>query len=103
MEETSTGRPQGTGYINSSNITNSFNTIVNLAPEIDERHQIQQWLSPLEPQRRHRHVQGDRLDSVGNWVLETSEFRKWSDAEDGFAEPVLFCYGNPGVGKTFFR
>jgi len=26
-------------------------------------------------------------------VLETSEFRKWRDAEDGCVEPVLFCCG----------
>ena len=64
---------------------------------------ILQWLSPLEPYQRHQSVQGDRLGSVGNWVLETTEFSKWRDAEDGDVEPVLFCYGNPGVGKTYVR
>jgi len=38
---------------------------------------------------------------VGNWVPETPEFREWSDREDGCVEQVLFCYGNPGVGKTY--
>ena len=57
-----------------------------------------QWLSLLEPQKRHQSVRTDRLDSLGNWVLETSEFRKWDDMEDGWAEPV-FCYGDSGVGK----
>ena len=94
-----------TGNINSfNNNNNSFNNIVNYIAEEDaEGRQILQWLSPLEPQQRHRGVQADRLDSVGSWILETSEFRKWRDAEDGCAEPVLFCYGNPGVGKTYVR
>jgi len=78
--------------------------MVNFVTEIDaEGHQILQWLSPLEPQQRHQGVRADRLDGVGNWVLETSEFRKWHDLEDGSAQPVLFCYGNPGVGKTYVR
>ena len=82
---------------------NSLNNIVNFITEIDaEGHQILQWLSPLEPQQRHQGVRISRLNGVGNWVLETSEFRRWRDADD-CAEPVLFCYGNPGVGKTHVR
>ena len=89
---------------NNSNNNNSFNNIVNFVTEIDdEGQQILRWLSPLEPQQRHQGVRTDRLDSVGSWVLETSEFRKWREAEDGSVEQVLFCYGNPGVGKTFVR
>ena len=83
---------------------NLFYNIVNSIGEEDiEGRQILEWLSPLEPQKRHRGVQADRHDSVGNWVLETSEFRKWRDAKDGCVEPVLFVYGNPGVGKTYVR
>jgi len=37
--------------------------------------------------------------------METKEFRKWhglgKEVEDNKA--ILFCYGNPGVGKTFIR
>jgi len=95
---------QPTSNMNSFNNNNPFNNIANFIPEIgDEGRQILQWLSPLEPQQRHQGVQADRLDGVGNWVLETSAFRKWRDAEDGCVEPVLFCYGNPGVGKTYVR
>jgi len=88
-----------------SNNENSFNnSIFNfLAETDDEGRQILQWLSPLEPQQRHQSVRTDRLDGVGNWVLETSEFKKWRDAEEDSAEQVLFCYGNPGVGKTYVR
>ena len=95
---------QNTGNINSFNNNNSFNNIVNNVTNIgDKGHQILQWLSPLEPQQRHQGVRTDRLPGVGNWVLETSEFRKWRDAEDGRVGLVLFCYGNPGVGKTYVR
>ena len=89
--------------MNSFNSLTNYN-IVNTAARLDaERHQILQWLSPLEPQQRHQGVRTGRLDGVGNWVLETTEFRKWCDVEDGHVEPVLFCYGNPGVGKTHIR
>jgi len=93
---------QATGNINSFN-NNTYNNF-NFITEIDnEWLQILKWLSPLEPQNRHQNVRTDRLDGVGNWMLETSEFRKWRDPEDGGSEQVLFCSGNPGVGKTYFR
>jgi len=93
-----------TGNVNSFNVSTNHNNIVNFITEIDtEEHQILQWLSPLKPQRRHQAVRTSRLDGIGNWVLETTQFREWSDREDGYVEPVLFCRGNPGVGKTFLR
>ena len=89
-------------HINSFNVNS--NNIVNFITEINaEGRQILKWLSSLEPQKRHQGVRIDRLDGVGNWVLETTEFRKWSDKEYGCVEPVLFCCGNPGVGKTYLR
>jgi len=48
-------------------------------------------------------VRTERLDDVGNSLLETNEFRKWRSGEDGVDKAVLFCYGSPGVGKTFLR
>ena len=99
----SSGRQQVSGNINSFNVLNT-NNIVNFITEIDaEGRQILQWLSLLEPQQRHQGLRIDRLDGVGNWLLETPQFREWSDKEDGCAEPVLFCCGNPGVGKTYLR
>jgi len=83
---------------------NSFNNIVYFSKDSkEEKPEIMQWLSPLEPQQRHQGVRASRLDGVGNWVLETIEFRKWRDAGDGCVEQMLFCYGNPGVGKTYVR
>ena len=104
IAQMSSGHQQVTGNANSFNSLTNYGNIVNVAVGPDaERHQIQQWLSPLEPQQRHQGVRTDRLDGVGNWVLGTNKFRKWSDIGDGCAEPVLLCYGNPGVGKTYLR
>jgi len=94
---------QVTGNVNSFNVFTNCN-IVNFDTETNhERHQILQWLSPLEPQKRHQGVRTSQLDGIGNWVIETNEFRRWSGAGDGCAEPVVFCDGNPGVGKTHLR
>jgi len=93
----SSGFQQITGNVN------SFNTVNLITGLDDEGRQILPWLSPLEPQQRHQGVRTDRVEGVGSWVLETSEFRKWRDAEGGCVEQVLLCYGNPGVGKTHVR
>lgn len=96
----SSGRQQIIGNFNLLNDRD----IANIAAEPEaERRQILQWLSLLEPRRRHHGVRTDRLGGVGNWLLKASEFRKWRNAEDGCVEPVLFCYGNPGAGKTYIR
>jgi len=82
------------------NITRSFNNIFNLS---DGDAQIMRWLSPLEPQNRHQSVRTDRLGGVGDWLLETREFREWRGGEGGANKAVLFCSGNPGVGKTYLK
>ena len=82
--------------------TGCFNNVINVNTTIsDEDNQIQEWLSPLKLHQRHQDVRAERFDGVGDWFLETSEFREWSKGEGGFRERVLFCSGGPGVGKTF--
>ena len=88
----------GDGNTHSGNITGSFNTYGS-----NEDKQIMHWLSPLEPNDRHQGVRTDRFDGVGDWFLETSEFREWRGSEGGADKAVLFCSGNPGVGKTYLR
>ena len=66
----------------------------------DERPEILEWLSPLVPRLRHQEVTKSRVGGVGNWLLGQEEFLNWNTGEDGVANPVLFCYGDPGVGKT---
>ena len=95
---------QSSQNLNITDNTNSFNysNVINVNTGThDEDNQIREWLSSLKPQQRHQDVRAERLDKVGDWFLETREFQKWSKGEDGSREPVLFCSGGPGVGKTF--
>ena len=94
----------GNENVNSNNVTNSHNETINVNNVIaDENPEIMKWLSPLDPRGRHQDVRTDRLDGVGNWLLETNEFREWRSGEGGADKAVLFCRGNPGVGKTYLR
>ena len=91
---------------NSLNTTNSYNTNVsNHYTFAEDRSQLLTWLSPLDPGLRHSDIQERRVNNVGEWLMRTEEFRRWcrlgEDGEDD--KQVLFCYGNPGVGKTFIR
>ena len=87
------------------NNTNSFNNVQNNYAVADDRGQLLAWLSPLEPKLRHRDIQERRVGNVGEWLMETEEFRTWraGSGEGEGDKPVLFCYGAPGVGKTFMR
>ena len=88
-------------FSNNDNCTIIANSFNNTTP--DDRSEILAWLSPLEPRVRHRDIGTHRVDSIGTWLLETVEFRRWHDgsSEDGSCHPTLFCDGNPGVGKSY--
>jgi len=58
---------------------------------------------PLDPNRKHRNLRSSRAEGVGDWLLRTDEFINWNTGEDGVASPVLFWYGEAGVGKTHIR
>jgi len=93
----------GNNNISSHNVTNSHNTINVNNIIADENPEIMNWLSPLDPRGRHHDVRTDRVDGVGNWLLETNEFREWRSNGGGADKAVLFCSGDPGVGKTYLR
>ena len=104
--ETSTMSQHHTsGNINSFNNTNSFNNVWNNCSVADEKSKILTWLSPLEPQKRHHDIRSRRVDEVGDWLLQTEEYRNWSDDSAGSnsTDRTLFCHGGPGVGKTYIR
>ena len=91
-----------------SNNINSVNAAINVLNNYtiaDSRSQILTWLSPLDPKLRHRDVQERRVGNVGEWFLQTQEFKSWCVGSEGgeFDNAVLFCYGDPGVGKTYIR
>ena len=88
-----------------SNNINSLNTTFNTFTVADDRSNILAWLSPLEPRLRHQDIQDSRVENIGEWLLQTEEFKTWC-AGSGGGEPdnaVLFCYGDPGAGKTYIR
>ena len=81
-----------------SNVWNNYSVTNDLSPLLT-------WLSPLDPGLRHSDIQERRVNDVGGWLMDTEEFRRWCGlgGEGEGDEAVLFCYGNPGVGKTFIR
>ena len=93
------------GNINCFNTDNSVNNVWNNCTVAGEKSEILAWLSPLEPQRRHQDIRTRRIDEVGDWLLQTEEYRNWFGGIHGAKAdcPVLFCYGGPGVGKTYIR
>jgi len=94
----------GNDNVNYNNVTNSHNKNITVNNVIaDENPEIMQWLSPLDPRRKHQDVRTDRVDGVGDWLLKTKGFWEWRSNEGGENKRVLFCYGNPGVGKTYLR
>ena len=90
---------------NCFNTTNSYNTNVSNYTGTDDRPELLAWLSPLDPGLRHCDIQERRVNHVGEWLMGTEEFRRWCrlDGESEGEKAVMFCYGHPGVGKTFIR
>jgi len=67
-----------TGNVSSYNVMNCHNNIVNANKFVaDKSLEMMQWVSPLDPRRKRQDLRIDRLDGVGNMILETSQFRGW--------------------------
>jgi len=90
---------------NVGNVTESYKNVwSNCEISVwDERRQILEWLSPMAPRERHQAISGGRMGGVGDWLLRTNGFEGWHANEDQGVNPVLFCYGDPGAGKTYLR
>ena len=86
-----------------NNNYNSFNTTYINPTVADDRPDILAWLSPLDPKLRHQDIRDRRVENIGEWVLQTEEFRSWYTGSEGDQSDnaALFCYGGPGVGKTY--
>jgi len=90
---------------NCGNVKGSYNAVLKNCDILvaNEKREILEWLSPLEPRERHQTIGAARLAGVGESLLHKDEFTRWNESGDGAAKPVLFCYGDPGVGKTYLR
>jgi len=73
-----------------------------IAKVADKKSEILAWLSPLKPQIRCQDFRTRRVDEVGDWLLQTQEYRNWFGGISGGSPDgsALFCHGGPGVGKT---
>ena len=91
--------------INSLNTSYTAISVSNKFAVADDRYNILAWLSTLDPKSRHQDIQDRRVESVGEWLLQTEEFRSWHGCcgEGESDNAVLFCYGDPGVGKKYIR
>ena len=56
-------------------------------------------LKPLSFQEKHTDLQLRRTEGLGQWLLTLPDFVDWQ--EGTFRSNTLWCYGNPGAGKTF--
>lgn len=54
-------------------------------------------VSTLDFHSKQKHAYSKRHGRTGQWLLETEQFRTWFG---GKGNPVLWCPGNPGTGKT---
>ena len=89
-----TNNIHGHSNTNIRNVSNSYNKTKNLIINVgvDEgSSRIKAWLSPLEPNIRHRHVSHDRMDGVGDWVLRRNEFEAWC-GEVKMAQGTRLCF-----------
>ena len=106
LEATKSRKMSGpfTDNINSFNVSNVLN-VSNHYTAAEDRSEILTWLSPLEPRIRHQDLRTRRVDNVGEWLLQTDEFRMWCDGSQqvGSEHATLFCCGGPAVGKTYLR
>ena len=121
LGESSNSFNNSNSYNNNSNTfnnnTDSFNTTINTTTNttinntinntisVEERDEILKWLSTLDPQIRHQNIREHRVEHVGDWLLGTEEYQNWRDGIHGGQRnnSTLFCYGDPGVGKTYIR
>lgn len=64
---------------------------------MQRRHEVEQWLSPLNFFETQSDKLSRRLGGTGRWLLKSSEYQDWSN---GRSSKVLWSPGIPGAGKT---
>jgi len=80
-----------------SNNTNSLNTTVNVSNTAvtniltlaDDRRDLLYWLSTLDPKLKHQAIQARRVENVGEWFLQTEEFRSWGGGSGGCGSDIV--------------
>ncbi|QSZ37443.1 hypothetical protein DSL72_008539 [Monilinia vaccinii-corymbosi] len=65
--------------------------------DADIRPRVMAWLSPGEYYESLHQACAKRSANTGQWLLVDTSFQNWIN---GVLDPVLWCYGSPGCGKT---
>jgi len=99
-----TNSPSSTYYSNNTNYPDNDIALRVNTGAVDDRSEILEWLSPLEPLIRHQDIRKRRADNLGEWRMQTSKFQNWCDGaqQEGSESGALFCPGDLGAGKTYF-
>ncbi|PQE29931.1 ankyrin repeat-containing domain protein [Rutstroemia sp. NJR-2017a WRK4] len=64
------------------------------------RENILSWLCPSDYNATLRQACAKRAADTGDWLLTDTTFQRWSKSSENSSDPVLWCYGAPGCGKT---
>ncbi|CZR54199.1 uncharacterized protein PAC_04082 [Phialocephala subalpina] len=56
------------------------------------------WLSPIAMHEKQEDTFSRHQKGTGEWLLEAPVFLNWLENEG--SDPMLWCYGHPGAGKT---
>ncbi|MCJ1392977.1 hypothetical protein MMC18_005849 [Xylographa bjoerkii] len=69
----------------------------------ESNQKILRWLSPLDFAPRHQDISSKRQPETLRWLLASAEYRTWSRSDVPLANDkrLLWCYGDPGAGKTY--
>ncbi|KAF8537497.1 hypothetical protein BDD12DRAFT_982128, partial [Trichophaea hybrida] len=91
-------------------VVERMNAFVNKIVESQEREkkeaehiltlEILNWLHVASPGDRHNDIKGKRTMDVGEWILETPEFCRWS-MEGETSSPLIWAHRIAGAGKTY--
>jgi len=66
------------------------------AMEEVQKHQILEWLTPIDYAPQQIDFIKRRQSGTGQWLLDHPGFKKWLQSD----KKILFCPGIPGAGKT---
>ncbi|KAI9864361.1 MAG: hypothetical protein M1813_003281 [Trichoglossum hirsutum] len=62
----------------------------------DNRRVILEWLSTYRYGRKQAEILERHYAGTGQWLLDAPQYSEWLNGD----QSVLWCYGNPGTGKT---
>ncbi|PQE22709.1 ankyrin repeat-containing domain protein [Rutstroemia sp. NJR-2017a BVV2] len=83
-------------------VTLKVDAVVSLrcADPSEIRENILSWLCPSDYNATLRQACAKRAADTGDWLLTDTIFQRWLKSSENPSDPVLWCYGAPGCGKT---